>query len=292
MFNRKNKFKRFKYKYGRTPSLSPKELKTTRYHSKKLQKRSHPAFVKAKKLAFALSIIVLTVLGIHTLFFSDYMSITQIEISDKIIEGEGLGDKVIATLSSTIGKNLLFTDTDDLELTILDHFPEVEIVDVEKDFPRTLIINFTEYPLVANIINKSSSVKKTYVINSIGYSIKEDMESPNLPYIRVESDEPLNKDTALIEANKLRYILETIVYFEEKFGMRVVETVYKKIPREINLITEKNFSIWLDIQKPADEQLKKLKKALVKLDIYTENLEYIDLRIAGGNGDKIIYKRR
>ena len=38
--------------------------------------------------------------------------------------------------------------------------------------------------------------------------------------------------------------------------------------------------------------LKKLKKALVKLDIYTEDLQYIDLRIAGGNGDKIIYKRR
>ena len=33
-------------------------------------------------------------------------------------------------------------------------------------------------------------------------------------------------------------------------------------------------------------------KALVKLDIYNEDLQYIDLRIAGGNGDKIIYKRR
>ena len=79
---------------------------------------------------------------------------------------------------------------------------------------------------------------------------------------------------------------------EDKFGMRVVEVIYKKVPREIHLLTERDFYIWIDMQNPADEQLKKLKKALVKLDIYTENLEYIDLRIAGGNGDKIIYKRR
>ena len=38
-------------------------------------------------------------------------------------------------------------------------------------------------------------------------------------------------------------------------------------------------------------KFKKLKKSLVKLDIYTATLEYIDLRIAGTNGDKIIYKR-
>jgi hypothetical protein len=50
--------------------------------------------------------------------------------------------------------------------------------------------------------------------------------------------------------------------------------------------------VWLDMQKPIEEQLKKLKKALVKLDIYTESLEYIDLRISGTNGDKIIYKRK
>jgi len=46
------------------------------------------------------------------------------------------------------------------------------------------------------------------------------------------------------------------------------------------------------MQNPAEDQLKKLKKILVKLDIYKENLLYIDLRIAGANGDKIIYKRK
>jgi len=46
------------------------------------------------------------------------------------------------------------------------------------------------------------------------------------------------------------------------------------------------------MQQPSENQLKKLKKSLVKLDIFNEPLEYIDLRIAGGNGDKIIYKRR
>ncbi len=96
----------------------------------------------------------------------------------------------------------------------------------------------------------------------------------------------------VIDPSKLDYILDTKAYFEDKFGLRVVEVEYKKTAREIHLITEKNFAIWIDIQVSYEDQLKKLKKTLVKLDIYNEPLEYIDLRIAGGHGDKIIYKRR
>jgi len=74
--------------------------------------------------------------------------------------------------------------------------------------------------------------------------------------------------------------------------MKILEAEYKVIPRELHLKTEKYFIIWLDIQKPFEDQLKKLKKALVKLDIFNEPLEYIDLRISGESGDKIIYKRK
>ena len=73
--------------------------------------------------------------------------------------------------------------------------------------------------------------------------------------------------------------------------MEIVRIEYKPTAREIHLLTERNFFIWLDIQISYEEQFKKMKKSLVKLDIYTEDLEYIDLRIAGSNGDKIIYKR-
>lgn len=292
MFNKKRKIQKFKFKYGKSPTFTPKELKNTRYHSKKLQKRSHPYFAKIKKFTLVLTILVLAILSIYGIFFSSYFKVKNIEIANELIDNDSIGQEITKILSTNIGKNLLFTNTEDIQVKILDSFPEIEEIEVEKDYPGSIVVTFSEYPLVANVTNESQTLKKSYIINSIGYAIKEDLESTSLPYIKVQSDEPLNPESPIIEANKLRYILETVIYFEDKFGMRVVEVVYKKVPREIHLLTERNFYIWLDMQKPADEQLKKLKKSLVKLDIYTEDLQYIDLRIAGGNGDKIIYKRR
>ena len=144
---------------------------------------------------------------------------------------------------------------------------------------------------MANIINESNVIKKSYIINSIGYAIKENLEDPNLPYIKIKTDEPVNPKEAVIEKTKLSYLIEAKTYFEDKFGMRIISMEYKPVAREIHLLTERNFNVWLDIQKPYEEQFKKLKKAIVKLDIFKENLEYIDLRIAGESGDKIIYKR-
>jgi len=144
--------------------------------------------------------------------------------------------------------------------------------------------------LVGNLVYENSQVKKTYLINAIGYPIKENLENPNLPYIHLKSEDPVNPDQPIVESGELRYILEANTYFKERFGMRVIEILYKPNAREIHLLTEKNFYIWLDMQRSAEEQLKKLKKAAVKLDIYNTPLEYIDLRIAGSNGEKIIYK--
>ena len=175
---------------------------------------------------------------------------------------------------------------------IIKSFPQLENISVDKKYPKKLEIKFTKYPLSANVINESSSVKKTYIINQIGFVLKEDYENPELPYIRIKSEEPINTKKAIISKEKLKYILDSMTYFQDKFGMRVKEALYKPVAREVHLLTEKDFYIWLDMQTPFEDQLKKLKKTLVKLDIQKEPLYYIDLRISGQNGEKIIYKRR
>ncbi len=183
-------------------------------------------------------------------------------------------------------------NTIELENKVLNVFPQLEKIEISKSFPRSISLEFSEFPLAANVINESNVVKKSYIINSMGFAIKENLEDPKLPYIKIKTDEPINPKEAVIEKNKLNYLINAKNYFEDKFGMKIIGTQYKPIPREIRFFTEKGFYIWLDIQKPFEDQFKKLKKAIVKLDIYKENLEYIDLRIAGISGDKIIYKRR
>lgn len=241
-----------------------------------------------KKIFYFLVLTFIT----YMLFFSPYFLVKEVYISEENIDNIAIGKDIKAAAKSEIGKNLIFVDTEKLNMEIIDHFPQLENLKISKDYPAALKISFTEFPLIANVYNESANLKKSYVINSIGYAIKDDLKSTALPTIVIKSDEPLNKANPIIEAKKLDYILKAITYFEEKFGMKVKEMLYKPQAREVHIITEKNFAIWLDIEKSAQDQLKKLKKALVKLNIFNDPLLYIDLRIAGGNGDKIIYKRR
>lgn len=265
----------------------------------KLFSKKRPAlsrFPSAKpktKRVFTL-IFVTTVIGlsIYYIFFSGFFNITTVTINNETLENESLSKEIDQKIRAVIGKNIIFTSTSDLEISTLKAFQDLEEINISKNYPNTIEIEFKEYTMVANLINESSSLKKSYIINSVGYVVKEDYENPILPYIREQTDEPINPKEAAIDKIKLDIILNTIKYFEDKFGMKVKEVVYKPIAREIHLLTERGFYIWLDIQQSTEDQLKKLKKALVKLNIYEDSFAYIDLRISGSNGDKIIYKRK
>ena len=289
MFRKKRKLPKYRFAYGKSPLYTKKLPKSS---GKKLVKKTHPYFTKIKKLTVFTVSSIATILLAYLVFFSSYLEIANIKIVDENLENQTLGLEIKKSIADQIGKNLIFVNTENLVIKVKNIFPAIENLSIKKDHPNSINIEFAEYQLVANTINESKSIKKSYIINSIGYAIKEDLENTSLPYIRIKSEEPVNIQAPVIEATKLNYILETIKYFEDKFGMRITEVEYKKIPREIRLLTEKGFYIWLDIQRPYETQLKKLKKSLAKLDIYSDPLEYIDLRIAGNSGDKIIYKRK
>lgn len=294
MFRKKRPLQRYRNSFAKTPSLRSRwnNRKTTTKTSRVLLKKGKPFFSKIKKFTIIIGSLIGIILFSHMIFFSSYFLVTDIKINNKEFQNENLTSSIKKNTKNALGKNLIFIDLEEINSKLLDKFPELEGIEISKNYPDMIEITFQEFPLSANLIAESKSIKKSYIINSIGYAVKENLENTALPYIKIKSDEPINTKIPVIEAAKLKYILDTITYFEDKFGMRIVEVEYKKIPREIHLLTEKSFYIWLDIQYSAEEQLKKLKKALVKLDIFTESLSYIDLRIAGASGDKIIYKRK
>lgn len=290
MFRKKREIPKYRFKYGKTPIKKGKTYQTRGFQRiKKKPTRIFRRIGKSLSLAFFLAIFILL---FYWLFFSGFFKISEIEIVNETFENEILTERIHENLENLMGKNIFFVKTEKVETQILDSFPELEEIKAKTKYPSTLTITFQQYDLVANVINQSSVIKKSYIINSIGYIVREDFENPSLPYIVIKSDEPINTETQAIEAKRLNYILESIEYFQDKFGMRVIEVEYKPIPREVHILTERDFKIWLDIQHSYESQLRKLKKAVIKLDIHRENLEYIDLRIAGGSGDRIIYKRR
>ncbi len=296
----------YRYQYGKSPILTqiknqkgglryssgPTSFHTIRERRFRLSKVFAKIPRKAKIIIVLLAIIGAAAFSIHAIFFSRYFAIETIKASTEKTEDVHIGDTIIDTLQSYKGKNILFVKKADIVAKIEASYPEIENIQVEKDLPNTLIISFTEYPLAANITNVTSGASKKFIINSIGYVVKENADDPTLPYIKVKTDSPLNAESTILDQEKLQYILGAASYFEEKFGMKILESEYKVVPRELQLKAEKFFFIWLDIQKPFEDQFKKLKKALVKLNIYEEPLQYIDLRITGESGEKIIYKRR
>lgn len=255
-------------------------------------RRPNSRIGRIKKSLFLLILTGSLCFFLYGLIFSDFFNIKNVTVGNKNFENESISLQIQDTLKSSLGKNIFLLKVADLESRLLNVFPGLEKIKIKKDYPDALNVEFSEYPLITNVINESSVIKKSYILNSLGFVVKEDLEDPNLPYIKIKSDEPINPKKAVIEKARLNYTLEAKTYFEDKFGMKIKEIQYKPVPRELHLQTERGFTIWLDMQKSYEDQFKKLKKAIVKLDIYRENLEYIDLRIAGNNGDKIIYKRR
>jgi len=296
-----------KYQYGKSPIFS------SRFGRKKLLRSGGPTSFhripaksfslrklfpkipsKVKKITAILGTIGVVAFLTYTIAFSNFLLIKEIKPqTDSKTNTPELMTKVADSLKSFKNKNIIFAKKSEMIAKIQRTFPEIENVKISKDLPSTILIKFEEYPIVANITNMAENgTNKKYLISSIGYAIKENENDPNLPFIKIKTVKPINTDGTVIEPEKLKYILNAMTYFKEKFGMKILEAEYKVIPRELHLKTEKYFIIWLDIQKPFEDQFRKLKKALVKLDIFNESLEYIDLRISGESGDKIIYKRK
>ncbi len=67
MFNKKRKLKELKYKflYGKSPSLTKRDFSTSRYTSKKLTKINHPFFNKIKKFTIIFIFLLITIFSIN-----------------------------------------------------------------------------------------------------------------------------------------------------------------------------------------------------------------------------------
>lgn len=229
--------------------------------------------------------------GIYLIFFSSFFEITKIttEKSGNAVSGSALSP----FLDKLRGKNLLFVSTDELTTELEQTFKnEILLVTMKKSYPNRIIVKVDEYPAVANFRVITPENTQKFVLNQIGYSILQNYEQKDLPVLVLKAPKlfPLQK-SILIPEEKFKPIVLALQKFPSMFGLKIVRADWKKTERELHLQTERNFAVWLDLTADIEKQLLKLKQALPKLDIQKESLEYIDLRIAGGENEKVILKR-
>ena len=246
---------------------------------------------KAKKILTLLILLALTAGLIWLIGFSHFFDVKSWEVVEdgtKITTDENVNK----LMQSQKSKNLIFIDENALTTAVKKLHPEVKKIVIKKLFPTKIRVEIEKYPIVANIVNVVQGIQKKFQIDSQGFLAEENIENPELPYIKIFQNEVFQIHTFPIDTTKLNYILNTIYNFKEKFAIKVLNAEYFVRERELHLQTEKNFMVMLDMEKPFMPQLDKLKKALPKLNIYNTPLEYIDLRISGTDTEKVIFKRK
>jgi cell division septal protein FtsQ len=258
---------------------------------------THQKSSKLKKILIIL-LMLFTLGGMaYFAFFTDYFQIVNFQIYEEgteITTNLKLNEIANGMLAN---QNILLFNENSLSSEILKENPEYKTAKITKILPKTIEIELEKFPVTANIIDiidgaDGIKIQKKYLVNSNGMIIMENEENPDLPYIRVSTQQALGINAFPLDQEKLDYIIKLVNLFEEKFGIKVVEAVYLKQAREVHLKTEKGFDVWFDLTKTINSQIDKLKRALPKLDIYKTPLEYIDLRITGTNAEKVLYKRR
>jgi len=288
----RSKIQEIRSPYSHRKNLSrkklPKKMRKTKYSGE--LKLSYRKNFPIKKLLFigggTISIIVILYMTVFSSFFQ--MDKWRIYGNDVVQENSKFSD----FLNVYKDKNLIFIDTGKIEKNIKDQYPEIETLKIKKVFPDTLIMEYENYKEVANILNIVGETQKKFIIDQIGLLVEQDYENPNLPYIKIKTEKAFKLHQYAVSRGILEYVLDAVYSYEEIFGMKIIDVQYLKRENEVHLKTEKNFIVWLDTNLTLQEQFAKLKDALPKLNIYNENLEYIDLRISSVNGERVIFKKR
>lgn len=182
-----------------------------------------------------------------------------------------------------LGKNIFQVDTALLIKAVQQLRPDTSRVVIHKVYPSEIQVEVFKYPIVAEL---RSGTEPIY-INEKGFRVFG--ESPDKDTLQLALGENLDlKDSKkqIIDPEYLASIRESVSYLESVINLKVLNTKFFPISREVHLKTEKNFDVWIDLTQDYRTQIDKLAAASEVLQLETKSYSYIDLRIRG----KIFYK--
>lgn len=241
---------------------------------------------------------------IYVLFFTRAFEIRKIDLrgDESTLEEQGAVNEY---LQLALGKNMLLFNTAKHEDLLLEQYPYLKDLRIGRRPLHTLIVTLQTYDHVTNIqMEYENGTERFYIVNELGAIAGIGLTDDTLPTIVMdvtgtdldlaESDEVQDAQPSINQEIIDQEVMETLLKakedFEAKFNMQIFEMQYLKRARELHFLTERYFYVWIDLTQPVGTQLTKLKKAMTELNIYEAPLEYVDLRISGQNGEKVIYK--
>lgn len=279
---------------------------------KKREKITNKLFVFGNRVNFwrrfflKLSYLLLIVLFfglIFVFFFTSFFVIENISLERENLRVDT--GKVIDSLKDYRYRNILLVSTAKIESKIQADFPEYKTVEVRRILPNTLTIQVKNFDIIAQVkvfikpqlkiseVDVKTLEIKPYeqilVLNSEGIVEQSNEAYASLPILEISQiqEVPLVQGDRLLEKKYLELILEAQKMLWEQVGIESKTLKYFSDAKEVHLITNQNYEIWVDFKTPISEQIDKLKK--ISNDVnWKENppVEHIDLRVK----NRIIYK--
>ena len=301
LFSKKNKKNQLRSslnplkKYNRTSSSGAERF---RKKSSSIIKSPALLLTKAKeklnlKAYIAIGVncflLVLVTIGYFVLF-TDWLKIQRVVLyeGDKISQNP----KFLQLAQTFRGDNLLLVTQNRVENLYKKSNLPIKSIRLAKDYPTELRIAIEPIPNALNLQIKRNKVDHKFVLNEAGYVVKVNGLDYSLPFLRFETEKLPAYQDQFFTPDQVRLFLDINNYFVDQFNLQLTELIYYRKERELHLLTERSFTVWLDLEADFRKQLDKLKDAVPKLNIYQLNLEYIDLRIEGIDSEKLIYKLR
>ncbi len=237
-------------------------------------------FLRQIARLFRTSFLVSFIFSLITLFilialFSPYFDIKKIAFlrDDPRLDIELLEESV----ADFYGKNLLLLSHQKMKNHLYDIFPEFETIDIQEKWPSEVELKVTLSPPFVNILNHE--LANFWVVTKSGIVLQKEAQE-GLPLITVfQHEKPITHRQKFLKTEELEKIFAARDFIHQELDLKISELHLFYVSKEVHLITENNFSIWIDLAQDIEPQVRKLKLAEEKIDFYFSPLEHIDLRI-------------
>ncbi len=243
----------------------------------------------AKIAAFSL-IIAFVCVSLVLIFFSEFFSVQHIKLTRKDFRVNA--EEISFSMQEYRNQNIIFLSKRSIKKTLLKNHPSIKEIEIDKDFPRTLILQIGTYPISArwkvkvvkeNLLEGGKAEKKEQelFVNQVGMATSGTSEDQNAFLIEEQEirDNFFLESQLVVDQKILEQIHISRQLIEEALNTSIIKAKYYRNAREVHYITENETSIWLDFASPQKEQIEKLNHILAETDIFNNPLDHVDLRV-------------
>lgn len=219
--------------------------------------------------------------GVWLVCFSPALEVKEISVAGaekinsqdcvRLIEDEV--NKKIAFLDS---KSILLFNLDQTRKDLLAHFPQIQDIKIERQFPSKILASVEERRGVAIYIDGAG---KKFQIDDAGIAFEEATDQMGLLQIGAARSTQINIGEPAINKEMLLGILRIKAEMQLSDGINVANATIET-PERVNLQTQDGWYVYFNPLKDIDSQLSKLAAVINDESFKAKktNLEYVDVR--------------